>query len=151
MHSRYLRSCYLHNEFAQGEFTVDGKRLVPSSVRQDTYIIGAVDDHIVPWTSAYRTTQLLGGHNRFVLAGSGHIAGIVSPPGPKAKHWTNEETPLDPEEWRQKAELQSDTWWEDWTRWIGDRSGQQVKARAQLGGNGYEPLCDAPGEYVLAR
>jgi polyhydroxyalkanoate synthase len=151
MHSRYLRSCYLHNEFAHGEFTVDGKRLVPSSVHQDTYIVGAVDDHIVPWTSAYRTTQLLGGRNRFVLAGSGHIAGIVSPPSPKAKHWTNPETPPDPGQWREKAELKTETWWEDWSRWISQRSGQKVPARERLGGNGYEPICDAPGEYVLDR
>jgi polyhydroxyalkanoate synthase len=151
MHSRYLRSCYLHNEFALGEFTVDGKRLVPSSVAQDTYVVGAVDDHIVPWTSAYRTTQLLGGRNRFVLTGSGHIAGIVSPPTPKAKHWVNPSTPADAEAWREKAELRTETWWADWARWIADRAGPQVPARAELGGNGYEPLCDAPGEYVLGR
>ena len=67
MHSRYLRSCYLHNEFARGEFTVDGVRLEPASVAQDTYVVGAVDDHIVPWTSSYRTTQLVSGEVRFVL------------------------------------------------------------------------------------
>jgi polyhydroxyalkanoate synthase len=151
MHSRYLRSCYLGNEFAQGEFTVDGKRLNPASVAQDTYVVGAVDDHIVPWTSAYRTTQLLGGSNKFVLTGSGHIAGIVSPPGPKAKHWINATTPVDPETWKAGATLQSETWWEDWARWISSRSGRKVPATRHLGGNGYEPLCDAPGAYVKGR
>jgi polyhydroxyalkanoate synthase len=151
MHSRYLRSCYLRNEFARGEFTVDGKRLEPSSVSQDTYVVGAVDDHIVPWTSAYRTTQLLGGDNRFVLAGSGHIAGIVSPPSPKAKHWTNPLTPANPEKWRAKAELRPETWWEDWQRWAAQRAGKKRPAPTHLGGNGYEPMGPAPGEYVQRR
>jgi polyhydroxyalkanoate synthase len=151
MHSRYLRSCYLHNEFARGEFTVDGVRLEPAAVAQDTYVVGAVDDHIVPWTSAYRTTQLLGGRNNFVLAGSGHIAGIVSPPSPKAKHWSNPFAPAEPEDWLAAAELKPETWWEDWARWVGRRSGQKVAAPPHLGGNGYPALCDAPGEYVFLR
>ena len=85
MHSQYLRSCYLRNEFARGEFEVDGHTLDPAKVDIDTYVLSAVDDHIVPWVSGYKTTQLLGGHNRFVLSTSGHIAGIVNPPSPKAQ------------------------------------------------------------------
>jgi polyhydroxyalkanoate synthase len=151
MHSRYLRSCYLNNEFARGEFYVDGERLDPKAVTQDTYVIGAVDDHIVPWTSAYRTTQLLGGHNRFVLAGGGHIAGIVSPPTPKSRHWTNSTTPEDPDLWLSDAELRNETWWEDWARWIAPRSGPMVGARTTLGSEAFPALCDAPGTYVLSR
>jgi polyhydroxyalkanoate synthase subunit PhaC len=67
MHSEYLRSCYLRNEFARGEFGIDG-RLEPGHVDIDTYVLSAVDDHIVPWTSGYKTTQLLGGKNRYVLS-----------------------------------------------------------------------------------
>ena len=93
MHSQYLRSCYLHNEFANGEFEVDGHKVDPGKVDIDTYVLSAVDDHIVPWVSGYKTTQLLGGRNRFVLSTSGHIAGIVNPPSPKAKHWVNERRP----------------------------------------------------------
>jgi polyhydroxyalkanoate synthase len=151
MHSRYLRSCYLRNEFAQGEFTVDGTRLDPSAVSQPTYVIGAIDDHIVPWRSAYRTTQLLGGRNRFVLSGSGHIAGIVAPPSPKARHWSSSSTPPDPAAWQERAELHPETWWEDWARWISRRAGRKVAARPHLGGNGHEALCDAPGSYVFSR
>ena len=66
-------------------------------------MLAAVDDHIVPWVSGYKTTQLLGGHNRFVLSTSGHIAGIVNPPGPKPKHWINETLPADPQEWKDNA------------------------------------------------
>ena len=77
-------------------------------------MLAAVDDHIVPWVSGYKTTQLFGGDNRFVLSTSGHIAGIVNPPGPKAKHWTNDAHPADPQEWKENATLQAGTWWEDW-------------------------------------
>jgi polyhydroxyalkanoate synthase len=93
--SEYLRSCFLRNEFARGEFEIDGNRLDPSLVDIDTYVLSAVDDHIVPWTSGYKTTQLLGGKSRFVLSSSGHIAGIVNPPNPKAKHWVNDSLPAD--------------------------------------------------------
>ncbi|MBN2445431.1 MAG: alpha/beta fold hydrolase [Phycisphaerae bacterium] len=97
MHSEYLRSCYLRNEFARGEFEIDGKRLDPGLVDIDSYVLAAVDDHVVPWTSSYKTTQLLGGHNRFMLSNSGHIAGIVNPPNPKAKHWVNDTVDGDPQ------------------------------------------------------
>ena len=151
MHSRYLRSCYLNNEFARGEFEVDGQKLLPGKVDVDTYILSAVDDHIVPWVSGYKTTQLLGGHKRFVLSTSGHIAGIVNPPGPKAKHWTNDATPADPQEWKDNAQLQDGTWWDDWTAWIDKQGGPSVAAPRQLGSKAHPPIEPAPGSYVRAR
>ena len=110
MHSEYLRSCYLHNEFARGEFEIDGDRLDPGLVNVDTYVLSAVDDHVVPWTSGYKTTQLLGGKSRFVLSSSGHIAGIVNPPSPKAKHWVNDSLSGDAHEWKSHAQLVDATW-----------------------------------------
>ena len=151
MHSEYLRSCFLHNEFAEGELAIGGERLDPAKVEIDTYVLSAVDDHIVPWISGYKTTQLLGGHNRFVLSTSGHIAGIVNPPSPKAKHWTNDDLPPDPEDWKAGAQLRDETWWEDWARWIAERGGPKVAARKTLGSAGYPVLEDAPGSYVRAR
>jgi polyhydroxyalkanoate synthase subunit PhaC len=151
MHSEYLRSCFLHNEFAQGELEIGGERLDPAKVEIDTYVLSAVDDHIVPWISGYKTTQLLGGHNRFVLSTSGHIAGIVNPPSPKAKYWTNDDLPPDPEEWKAGAELRDETWWEDWARWIAERGGPKVAARKVLGSGEYPVLEDAPGSYVRTR
>jgi polyhydroxyalkanoate synthase subunit PhaC len=151
MHSEYLRSCFLHNEFAEGELAIGGERLDPAKVEIDTYVLSAVDDHIVPWISGYKTTQLLGGHNRFVLSTSGHIAGIVNPPSPKAKHWTNDDLPPDPEEWKAGAQLRDETWWEDWARWIAERGGPKVAARKKLGSAVYPVLEDAPGSYVRAR
>jgi polyhydroxyalkanoate synthase len=152
MHSEYLRSCYLNNEFARGEFTVDGQKLDPGKVEVDTYVLSAVDDHIVPWTSGYKTTQLLGGRNRFVLSTSGHIAGIVNPPSPKAKHWVNEESlPADPHEWKAGAQLHEGTWWEDWATWIAGQAGPEVAAPKTLGSKKHPPIEPAPGSYVRTR
>jgi polyhydroxyalkanoate synthase len=151
MHSEYLRSCYLNNEFARGEFKVAGDKLDPGKIDVDTYVLSAVDDHIVPWISGYKTTQLLGGNNRFVLSSSGHIAGIVNPPGPKPKHWTNDAHPEDPQAWKDQAELHDGTWWEDWTTWIAAEGGPKVAARRQLGSTDYPVLEPAPGSYVRTR
>ena len=150
MHSEYLRSCYLRNEFARAEFEIDGKRLDPGLVDIDTYVLAAVDDHIVPWTSGYKTTQLLGGKSRFVLSSSGHIAGIVNPPHPKAKHWVNDSLPADPHEWQANAQLVNATWWQDWTAWIAEHGGSKVAAPDQLGSKDYPPIEEAPGSYVRA-
>jgi len=151
MHSEYLRSCFMRNEFARGEFEIDGNRLDPGLVDIDTYVLSAVDDHIVPWTSAYKTTQLLGGKRRFVLSSSGHIAGIVNPPNPKSKHWVNDSLPADPHKWKADAQLTDFTWWEDWTAWIAERGGEMVPAPDLPGNNDYPPIEKAPGTYVRVR
>jgi polyhydroxyalkanoate synthase len=151
MHSEYLRSCYLHNEFARGELEIDGQKLDPGKVEVDAYVLSAVDDHIVPWVSGYKTTQLLGGHNRFVLSTSGHIAGIVNPPGPKPKHWTNDARPAGAQDWKDGAQLIEGTWWEDWTKWIAKRGGPKVTAPRQLGSTDHPPIEAAPGSYVRDR
>jgi polyhydroxyalkanoate synthase len=150
MHSEYLRSCYLRNEFARGEFEINGNRLDPGLVDIDTYVLAAVDDHIVPWTSGYKTTQLLGGKSRFVLSSSGHIAGIVNPPNPKAKHWVNDSLPADPQEWKADAQLVEATWWQDWTAWIAERGGDMIPAPDHQGSEDYPRIEKAPGRYVRA-
>jgi polyhydroxyalkanoate synthase len=150
MHSEYLRSCYLRNEFARGEFEIDGNRLDPGLVDVDTYVLAAVDDHVVPWTSGYKTTQLLGGKSRFVLSSSGHIAGIVNPPKPTAKHWVNDSHPDDPLEWKADAQLVDATWWQDWTAWIAERGGEMIPAPEHPGNDDYPPIEKAPGSYVRA-
>ena len=151
MHSSYLRRCYLQNQFANDAFEIDGTMLHPADVKQDSYVLSAIDDHIVPWTAAYRTATLLGGHKRFVLSTSGHIAGIVNPPGPKARHWTNDQITDQPEQWLEGAEKHQQTWWEDWAQWIGARAGAKVDAPKQIGSQAYAPMEDAPGLYVMMR
>ena len=115
-------------------------------------MLSAVDDHIVPWVSGYKTTQLLGGRNRFVLSNSGHIAGIVNPPNPKSKHWVSEgDLPADPQEWKDGAKLQNSTWWEDWSTWIADQGGPMKAAPRKLGSKEHPPIEAAPGSYVRDR
>ena len=95
-----------------------GQRLSLEDVKSDTYVVGAVNDHIVPWTTSYKATRLLGGHVRYVLTSGGHIAGIVNPPGPKAWYMAGEDYPPSAEAWRAKAERKDGSWWEDWAGWI---------------------------------
>ncbi len=147
MHSFYLRSLYVRNELAKGELELAGQRLSLGDVKSDTYVVGAVNDHIVPWTTSYKATGLLGGHVRYVLSSGGHIAGIVNPPGPKAWHITGEDNPPSAEGWRATAERQDGSWWEDWAGWIEPRAGELVKP-PRMGSRRYPPLGDAPGLYV---
>jgi polyhydroxyalkanoate synthase len=151
MHSEYLRSCYLKNEFARGEFVVGGKKLDPKKVTVDTYVVSAINDHIVPWASSYKTAQMFSGPNRFVLSTAGHIAGVVNPPSSKAKFWTSEDRPADPLDWKHGAKAVDDTWWHDWAEWIGAEGGAQVPAPSKLGDKKHPSMEAAPGSYVLDR
>lgn len=149
MHGDFLRWFYLENRLAEGEMVVAGTRLDLGRVDQSTYVVSAIDDHIVPWASAYQTTQLLGGDdNRFVLSTAGHIAAIVNPPSPKAKHWTNTDLSGDSDGWKAGADLHEGTWWDDWATWMADRAGPMVPAAPVLGSELHRPLGDAPGTYV---
>src|SRR5215468_1358134 len=149
--SEYLRGCYLDNALARDEMTVQGKRLRLGLVKQDTFIVGAVEDHITPWRSAFRTTSLLGGKVEFVLSSSGHIAGVVNPPSKSAAFWLHEQLEENPDAWHIASTRRGDTWWNEWARWIKARSGDQVPPRAALGSDEFPPLADAPGLYVLER
>jgi len=148
MHSEYLRTCYLRNEFARGEFRVRGKRVDPKATTVEKYVLSAIGDHIVPWQSAYKTTHVLGGPSRFVLSTSGHIAGIVNPPSPKAKFWTNEDLPVESELWLKAADLHQGTWWDDWATWMSTRAGDTMPASHELGSEKHPAGEDAPGSYV---
>ena len=148
MHSEYLRSMYLENRLAAGTLEIDGRVVSLAESRADVYVVSAREDHITPWRSCYRTTQLVGGPVRFVLTSSGHIAGIVNPPGPKRKHWLNESLPPEPDEWLAGAREVQGSWWEDWAQWIAERAGEQ-RDPPRLGSDAHPPLEDAPGTYVL--
>jgi polyhydroxyalkanoate synthase len=148
MHSFYLRSLYMRNELATGELELAGQQLSLSSVKNDTYVVGAINDHIVPWHGSYKTGGLMGGKVRYVLSSGGHIAGIVNPPGPKAWYEAADFTGADPETWRQAASKHKGSWWEDWTVWADERAGALVKPPA-MGSKKYPAISDAPGEYVL--
>jgi polyhydroxyalkanoate synthase len=148
MHSQYLRACYLENAFARGQLELAGVRLDPASVAAPLYIVAAEADHIAPWRSCYATTQVVRGDTRFVLTSSGHIAGIVNPPGGKRRFWTSEDgLPADPDAWRQQAAEHPGSWWEDWAEWIGERAGAR-REPPPVGNERHRLLADAPGSYV---
>jgi polyhydroxyalkanoate synthase len=149
--SEYLRGCYLDNALARDEMIVQGKRLRLGAVKQDTFIVGAVEDHITPWRSAFRTTSLLGGKVQFVLSSSGHIAGVVNPPSKSAAFWLHEQLQENPEAWHIASTRHGDTWWNAWATWMKPRSGPQIPPPAALGSDEFPPLADAPGLYVNER
>jgi polyhydroxyalkanoate synthase len=151
----------LHRDFIQlslenslvhpGKLKALGTPIDLSKITMDTYLVAGISDHITPWESCYRSTQLLGSNPRFVLSTSGHIAAIVNPPGnEKASYQTNDENPPSAEEWLGEAAKLRGTWWVDWLQWLTERSGADKAAPRQPGGAGFEPLDPAPGTYVLA-
>jgi polyhydroxyalkanoate synthase len=150
LHSFYLRACYVENRLAGGRLELAGVPLRLDDINQDVYIVAAETDHIAPWRGSYKTTQLLKSPVCFVLSSSGHIAGIVNPPSPKPRHWTSDDFPADPEEWRRGATEHQGTWWEHWTSWIGERAGEK-RAPPPLGSESFPPVAKAPGAYVHER
>ena len=147
MHSFYLRTLYAHNQLAKGEMELSGQLLSLADVKNDTYIVGAVNDHIVPWPSSYKATGMLGGSVRYVLSSGGHIAGIVNPPGPKAWYEVAQRNPEDAARWREAAEKHSGSWWQDWASWADERAGRFGLA-PPMGSERYPALGEAPGDYV---
>ena len=150
-HSWYLRNTYVENNLiVPGKIELYGEKLDLGRIRNDVYAVGAEKDHIVPWQAAWRVTQLVGGNVRFVLASSGHIAGIINPPGGKGTYWA-----VDPlarfkssETWRKNATKHDGSWWTDWSTWLSERSGG-LGAPPAMGSATHLPLEDAPGSYVL--
>ncbi|MDH4325601.1 MAG: class I poly(R)-hydroxyalkanoic acid synthase [Betaproteobacteria bacterium] len=149
MHSFYLRNMYLKNQLGvPGAVTLAGVPVDLSKVEVPAYFISTVEDHIAPWKTTYKGAQYLGGEVRFVLGGSGHIAGIVNPPAAKKYHyWTNETVADSPETWFEGAEQHPGSWWDDWQRWMEQQNGgDKVPARIPS-----KAMEDAPGSYVMQR
>ncbi|MBW8268914.1 PHA/PHB synthase family protein [Caldovatus aquaticus] len=149
MHSFYLRRMYQQNDLVKpGAIELDGVPLDLRKIRVPTYILATREDHIAPWKSCYRATQIYQGPKRFVLAASGHIAGVVNPPDAgKYSHWVNEALPPDPEDWLAGATELAGSWWPDWHRWVTSLAKETVPARIP-GAGGLPPIEDAPGSYV---
>jgi poly[(R)-3-hydroxyalkanoate] polymerase subunit PhaC len=147
MHSFYLRACYIQNRLAKGEMELAGQRLDLKDVDQDLYIVAAINDHIVPWTSSYATIKHVSGNARFVLSSGGHIAGIVNPPSPKAWYLTADQNPQSPHEWRAAAQRHQGSWWDDWAWWAGQHAGEKVPP-PRTGSERHPVIGDGPGDYV---
>ncbi|WP_043363530.1 alpha/beta hydrolase [Belnapia sp. F-4-1] len=152
MHSFYLRRMYQANDLVKpGELELLGVKIDLRKIKTPSYLISTREDHIAPWKSTYRATQIYGGPIRFVLAASGHIAGVVNPPGSgKYSHWVNDSLPPDPEQWFETATELAGSWWPDWHRWItAQDKGAKEQVPARIPGSGALPaLEDAPGSYV---
>jgi polyhydroxyalkanoate synthase len=149
-HSWYLRNtCVENNLVRPGKIQLKGEALDLGRIQLDIYAVGAEKDHIVPWDAAWRITQLTGGRVRFVLASSGHIAGIINPPGGKGTYWTSEDQTADtPEQWRRAADCHTGSWWGDWCYWLAAHAGRKGEP-PPVGSVANPPLRDAPGSYVL--
>jgi len=150
-HSFYLRNTYLENNLIKpGKIVLKGVPIDLGKIHQDIYAVGTEQDHIVPWRSAWRISQLAGGKVRFVLGGSGHIAGIINPPSKGRGYWTNDKPVRSADQWFESAESHKGSWWTDWLEWLKPRSGEQV-APPPLGNAAYPPIAPAPGSYVLEK
>jgi len=149
MHSFYLRKMYLENQLVKpGGISLDGVKIDLGKIKTPSYLLSTRDDHIAPWMSTYAATGLYSGPVKFVLAASGHIAGVVNPPvKEKYCYWTNPKNPADPEKWLEDAPRTEGSWWPDWDTWLKSHDGKQVAAR-KPGGGKLKPLADAPGDYV---
>ncbi len=153
MHSFYLRNMYQKNLLVQpGGILMKGMPVDLREVRQPCYFLSCREDHIAPWTSTYKGARHFGGKPRFVLAASGHIAGVVNPPeGGKYNHFINPELPESADEWFAEATEISGSWWPDWQRWVAALAPEQVPARVPGSVRGFKAIEDAPGSYVKVR
>ena len=150
MHSFYLRKMYHENRLAiPGGISLAGIAIDLAQIKTPTFLLSTREDHIAPWQSTYAATQLYKGPIKFVLADSGHIAGVISPPGSRYGHWQNPNLPKSPAEWFAIANLVQTSWWPTWEEWVSRHAGGWVKAREP--GGLLQPIEDAPGSYVRVR
>ena len=150
MYCWYTRNTYLENKIKDpGRTTQCGEDIDLSKVKAPLYILASREDHIVPWKSAYLTRDLMGTEPRFVLAASGHVAGVINPPAKNRRsHWLNDDLGGDAEAWLEKAVEHPGSWWGDWDGWLKRHSTGTVAAPAEAGNAAYRVIEPAPGRYV---
>jgi polyhydroxyalkanoate synthase len=149
MHSEYLRKLFLANDLAQGRFEVEGHPIALSDIRQPVFAVGTETDHVAPWHSVSKFNLLMETDVTFLLTNAGHNAGVVSELDAPGRHYrvaTKHEHDhyVDPESWFRRARPCDGSWWPEWVRWLGARSGEVVAARTPG-----RALAAAPGTYVL--
>jgi len=151
-HSFYLRNCYLDNNLARGKMTIGGEKLDLHKVKVPIYNLATREDHIAPARSVLEGSHLFGGPVKYVLAGSGHIAGVVNSPNKlKYQYWTSDVTlGHDLDKWIASATLHPGSWWPDWVTWLKALNAEMVPAR-KIGSDKYKPIEDAPGSYVKVK
>ena len=147
----YLKKIYLENGLIKPDYLeLNGEKINVSKVKMPTYVLATKEDHIAPWVSCYPVTQAFSGPVKFVLGGSGHIAGIVNPPiAKKYAYWTHSKYPADPQRWFDQAKEHAGSWWTDWEKWLTKHSEEKIVARTPGAGE-LSVIEDAPGSYVKA-
>ncbi|GGB77697.1 class I poly(R)-hydroxyalkanoic acid synthase [Glycocaulis alkaliphilus] len=151
LHLYYLEKFYKNNALSKGELELGGHRLDLKKVKIPVFMQASKEDHIAPADSVYRSARLFGGKTQYMMAGSGHIAGVVNhPDANKYQHWINETLPESREDWLKSAKEHPGSWWPHWKAWLLSMNDAQVPAR-KPGGGKLKPLCPAPGEYVKVR
>ena len=158
MHAEYLKRLYLNNELASGRFMVEGRSAALQNIRVPMFVVGTERDHVAPWRSVYKIHQITDTDVAFVLTSGGHNAGIVSEPGRPHRHFRialkrTADCYLGPDEWADTAQLKDGSWWIDWVDWLAGHSAPVRVPPPAMGAasEGYMPLEDAPGTYVLQR
>jgi len=148
----YLRNMYHRNVLRNaGGVTLANVPIDLRKIQVPLYFLSTREDHIAPWQTTYAGTRLVSGPVRFVLGGSGHVAGVINPPSArKYGYWTNDELEQRPEAWLKGAAYHEGSWWADWAAWIAEYGGGQVPARAPGSGK-LAPIERAPGSYVAVR
>jgi polyhydroxyalkanoate synthase len=151
MYAWYLKNTYLENRLAEANgVTLDGRPIDMGAIKTPCYFLATVEDHIVLWQGAYKGARLMGGPVRFVLAESGHVAGVVNPPHKKKYgHHTSGLLPDTAEAWQEKSIRHSGSWWLDWAKWLKPKSGKKVPSRNP--DNAPNAFGPAPGTYVKRR
>jgi polyhydroxyalkanoate synthase subunit PhaC len=153
MYAWYLRNMYLENNLRlPGKLTMCDTPVDLGDIDMPSYVLATQEDHIVPWRSAYQTTQLVSGKSQFVLGASGHIAGVINPASKnKRSYWTGGKQGDDAQAWLASASETPGSWWTHWMKWLAPKGGKAVAARRKLGGRKYPVVEPAPGRYVKVR
>ena len=149
LHADFLELFKQNSLVKQGEYRALGRPIDLSKITCDSFVVGAVTDHITPWKACYQACGYLGGDSMFALSNGGPVAALVNPPGnPKAYHILGPATAPDADAWHEAAVRTPGSWWEGWAKWCGERSGKRIPAPKQVGSKAFPPGADAPGEYV---
>jgi polyhydroxyalkanoate synthase subunit PhaC len=153
MYAWYLRNMYFENNLrVPSKLTMCGTKVDLGDIDMPSYVLATQEDHIVPWRSAYRTTQLVGGKSQFVLGASGHIAGVINPASKnKRSYWTGGKQGDDAQTWLASATETPGSWWTHWMKWLSSNAGKAVAARRKLGNKKYPIIEPAPGRYVKVK
>jgi polyhydroxyalkanoate synthase len=150
-HRFYLRHCYLQNDLTNDRMTIEGRTVSLRKITVPIYDLAAREDHIAPARSVFNGAKFFGGPVRYVMSGSGHIAGVVNPADkPKYQFWTGGPPEGRFEDWVAVAKETPGSWWVDWIAWLIAQAPARVPAR-EVGAGKLTPICDAPGEYVRVK